>query len=439
MSPNDQKVAEQPPPTTIKQRGGCFTMLFGQVFGDVVFQLQLLTPKTAIAIIAAVAMVAAMAGIVLVYVYNAAQKPARMTGGFNIAVAQFGEVTDQGIAPSARATEIGKLLFDFLDSEYKATDFGLKIQVAHEKIGILTEDQEAEQLASDINADIVIYGNIFADGNEATLSPRFYIADRPDTGELTGQHQLALPLQFEASSLSFPDSVNAELRTRAAILVLFTEGLSYLSSDDLDGASHSFQQAIHEAESHGPYEGQEVLYLFATVTNERQGNIEQAVKHLDEAFRLNPEYARAYLARGNLYYAQALRKLNDEGLLKQALAEYEKAIKAQDQPAGAYILEKADVALGNVYVLRAQETGDPGLYAQAIDRYERVVTRYGEPANERIRELAARAYFGIGIAYERQNDYIQAKSAYQQCADITRESQTKSRCELQLDIIAGET
>jgi tetratricopeptide (TPR) repeat protein len=431
MSSDDQEAPEQPPHPKIEQRAGNRAIQIGQIFGGVVFQL--LTPKTAIAIIASLVIVAGG----LAYLYNASQKPARMTGNFNIAVAQFGEVTGQGIVPSARATQIGKLLFDFLDSEYKATDFGLEIQVAHEKIGILTEDSEAEQLASDINADIVIYGNIFTDGNQAALSPRFYITDRPDTGELTGQHQLALPLQFDPSSLNFPDTVNAELRTRAAILVFFTEGLSYLSSDDPNGASHSFQQAIREAESHGPYEGQEVLYLLATVTSERQGNIEQAGKYLDEAFRLNPEYARAYLARGNMYYAEALRTSNDEGLLNQAIAEYEKAIKAHDQPAGAYITEKADVALGNVYVLRAQETGDPGLYAQAIDRYEQIVTRYEKTANERIREMAAHAYFGLGIAYERQNNYTQAESAYQQCVNLTGDSQTKSRCELQLEIIKG--
>ena len=173
MPPNDKE--EQSPLPKIEQRAGNRAIQIGQVRGGVIFQL--LTPKTAIAIIAALAVIAAG----LAYLYNAAQKPVRMTGDFNVAVAQFGEVTNQGIVSSARATQIGKLLFDFLDSEYKATDFGLKIQVAHDKIGILTEDHEAEQLASDINANVVIYGNIFTEGNKTTLSPRFYIADRPDT------------------------------------------------------------------------------------------------------------------------------------------------------------------------------------------------------------------------------------------------------------------
>lgn len=431
MSSSDQEAEDQPPHPKIEQKAGNRAIQIGQVFGGVVFQL--LTPKTAITIIGSLVIV--VGG--LAYLYNAAQKPARMTGDFNIAVAQFGEVTDQGIVPSARATQIGKLLFDFLDSEYKATDFGLKIQVAHEKIGIITEDQEAEQLASDINANIVIYGDIFVEGNEASLSPRFYIADRPDTGELTGQHRLALPLEFEISSLDSQSKVNAELQSRAAILVSFTEGLSYISANNLTGASSSFQQAIHEAESHGPYDGEEVLYLLAAITDEKQGNIEQALVDLDHALRLNPEYARAHLARGNIYYDRALRSSNDENLLSQALAEYEKAIEARDQPAGAHVVEKANISLGNVYVLRAQQTGDPGLFAQAIDRYNQVVTQYGPTADEIIRDLVARAYFGLGIAYERQDNYTQARAAYQQCADLTKDSQIKSRCEGQLGIIQG--
>lgn len=430
MPSNDQE--EQSSLPKIEQRAGNRAIQIGQVRGGVIFQL--LTPKTAIAIIAALAVIAAG----LAYLYNAAQKPARMTGDFNVAVAQFGEVTDKGIVSSARATQIGKLLFDFLDSEYKATDFGLKVQVAHDKIGILTEDKEAEQLASDINANVVIYGNIFTEGDKATLSPRFYIADRPDTEELTGQHNLALPLEFETSSLNFQNKVNAELRSRAAILVSFTEGLSYISADNLAGAARSFQQAISEAESHGPYAGQEVLYLLKALTDERQGKIEQALNDLDQALRMNPDYARAYLALGNIYYAQAVRASNDGNLLNQALAEYEKATKAQDQPAGAYIMEKANVSLGNGYVLRAQQTGDLQLFNQAIEHYNQVVAQHERIADEKIRDLIARAYFGLGIAYERQNDYTRAETAYQQCADLTRDSRIKSSCETQLGIIKGQ-
>jgi len=430
MAPNDQQTQEQQPTPKIEQRAGDRAIQIGQVFGDVVFQL--LSPKTAITILVALA----IAAIGVFYLYNIAQKPDRMTGDFNIAVAQFGEVTDEGIVSSAEVTHISKLLFDFLDSEYKATDFGLDIQVAQEKIGILTEDREAEQLAYDIDADIVIYGSVsvIGDGDEASLSPKFYVADQPDTGELTGQHQLALPIKFDISSLGFEDEVNTKLRSRAATLVCFTEALVYLSADDLDEALHSFQEAVDEAEGYGTFEGQEALYLFAAHTNRRQENFEKAEEYLDQALFLNPEYARAYLARGNIYYVQALPSW-DQAKLDKALSEYEKALEAQDHPAGAYVTEKANTSLGNIYVIQAQQTNDPELFARAIDHYDQVVAQYEKTKNERIRELAAIAYFGLGAAYERQNDYTQAADVYQRCIDLTSDSELKSRAERQLSII----
>jgi tetratricopeptide (TPR) repeat protein len=431
MALNDQQAEERQAPAKIEQRAGDRAIQIGQVFGNVVFQL--LSTKAVIAILTTVA----IAAVVSLYLYRIAQKPAQMTGDFNVAVAQFGEVTDEGIVSSALATQISKLLFDFLDSEYKATDFGLDIQVAHKKIGILIEDREAEQLAFDIGADIVIYGNVFAIGNQATLSPKFYVADRLDTGELTGQHQLASPIQFDISSLSFEDKVHTELRSRAAILVHFVKGLPYWSDNNLDAASRSYQEAIREAERRDPFDGQEVLYLFAAVTNRLQRNFEEAAENLDQALSLNPEYARAYIARGNIYYEQGVLSW-DQTKLDQALSEYERALEAQDQPAGAHVTEKVNISLGNIYVIRAQQTSDPALFAQAIYHYDQVVDQYEKTENERIRGLAATAYFGLGVAYERQQDYTQAADAYRLCIDLAGDSELKSRAERQLSLIKDQ-
>jgi len=389
MALSNQRSPNHQPSTSIKQEAkGCRVFQFGQVFGNVVFQI--FPPRTTIIILAALTIAATS----LIYLYCRAQKPARMTGDFNIAVAQFAEVTDEGIVSSALATHISKLLFDFLDSEYKPTDFGLDLQVAHKKIGILTEGREAEQLAYDIGADLVIYGSVFVIGDEAILSPKFYVADQPDTGELTGQNRLALPIKFDTSSLDFEDEVNTKLRSRSAILVSSTEGLVYLSAGDLDEALHCFREAIREAESYDPFDGQEVLYLLAAVTNRLQENFEQATEYLDRALSLNPEYAKAYIARGNIYYDQALPSW-DQAKLDKALSEYERALEAQDHPAGAYIREKVNTSLGNIYVIQAQQTNDPELFAQAIYHYDQVVAKYEKTKNDRIRGLAATAYFGL--------------------------------------------
>lgn len=416
----------------ILQRAGDRVVQIGQVFGNV--RVYLVSLKTALAV---VVLLLVLAGAIAL-AYSLSQRPARMAGDFNIAVAQFGEETDQGVVTTARANQISKLLFDFLDSEYRATDFGLKVEVAHDKIGVIVEARQAEQLAYDINADLVIYGRVFVVGNTATLSPRFYVKGGRETEELTGQHQLAVPLEFDVSSLSFEDIVNVQLRARTAILVSFTKGMTFLSARGYDAALRNFTSAIDEAERSGPYAGEEVLYVFAAVASEKQGRYDDANRYVDLALAHNPEYSRAFIARGKIYYAQALPTW-DAGLLDQALAEYEKALQARDQPEGAFVREKVSVSLANIYLVRAQQTNDAILFDKAIASYQGVIEEYEAGRDERLRELTAIAYFGVGAVYERQSKYAQARQAYQQCARLTHDSELRSRADQQLEIIAKKS
>lgn len=421
----DHQKTEPPPQPIVKivQKAGKGAIQIGQVGRDVV--VHLLTPKVTLIILTFLLLVAAGSW----YLYNLSQKPAVMTGDFNIAIAEFGEVTDQGIVSSARATHISNLLFDFLDSEFKATDFGLNVQVTHNKIGIISEDREAKELATQINADIVIYGKIFVSADEASFSPRFYIADHPDTTELTGYHRLALPIRFNVLLLDGIDKLNSEMQSRATILLFFAEGLVYLSQENVEGALHYFNRAIDKSESYGPFDGQEVLYLFAAIADHLEKNFIEANQNLDRAIFINPEYARAYIARGNIYYDQAVKDSFNQDKLKKALDEYQKALMAQDQPDGAYIREKVNTSLGNIYVVLAQSTNDPEVFALAIEHYDQVTNQFELTGDSRIKEMAAVAYFGLGAAYERTGDLPQAIQSYEQSIVLTNDATLKTRAE----------
>lgn len=372
---------------------------------------------------------------IIAFGYWQYKQPRPMSGDFNIAVAQFGELTENGIKATNRAEKIRNSLFNNLDSEFKATEFGLELQTSQKNMPMIVEDAEAESLASKINADMVIYGEVFATENAAEFMPRFYIAERPDTAELTGQNQLALPIEFDILELSYKDEINVKLRTRAAILVNFTKGLIYLTAENLDAASLAFSNALQEIENHGYFEGQEVIYLISAETSRLQEDLDQAEKYLQEAFNSNPEYARAFIAQGNIYYDQALMESFDKSLLEKAQDAYQKAIDAKDQPVGAYIREKSNVALGNIYVIEAQQTNDPDLFLQAIYHYTQVTDEYKKSKNEGIREIAAIAYFGLGAAYERQDNYSEAEKAYQESINLTNSSKLKERAETQIEIV----
>lgn len=437
-TPNDPSEKEGQYRTKIDQRAGDHSTLFGQVFGNVkikkVYQLFSLTSVLAILAYLLVG------DNIKLYVDQIIQRPTQMTGDFNIAVAQFGQVTNEGIISSALATEISKLLFNFLDSEYQGVGFNLDVQIAHNKIGILTEDREAEQLAEAIDADVIIYGSIFVDGQEARLSPKFYVAKRANaqinTRELTGQHQLAVPILFDISSLTSQEEINNKLSSRAALLVYFTEGLIHYSAKDLKAANLAFQKAIDEAKKYGQFDGQEVVYLASSEVSRLEKNYEQASRDVNQALALNPDYGRGYIALGNIYYDQAV--LNwDLDKLDQARLYFKKALQAKEKPTGAYIDEKANVSLGNIFVVSAQSTGDDKLFALAIDYYKRVITQYEQNKDERLKNIAANAYFGVGAAYERQGNYTQAIDAYQECIELA-DFDLKNRAQVQLKIVGHQ-
>ena len=354
-------------------------------------------------------------------------QPRRMTGNFNIAVAQFGEITENGsVQSSARAEKISSTLFNFLDSEYRASGLGLSVQVAHQNMPLIIEDAQAEELAKKINADIVIYGNVYVQGDQAEFSPRFYVAQQADVNELTGQNELAFPIRFDVSQLGSQDKVNAELRTRTEILFNFTKGLIYFSQKDDLSAFSVTQAAIKSAENLN-FKGKEALYLFASKIQLNQKNYAAANQFLDRALEINSAYARAYLMRGNIFYLQALDANFDPDLLNQAMIQYEAAYQSPEQPEGAYIPVKAHTAFGNILVIIAQQKNDRGLFAKAIEHYKFVTEQFERTRDPAIQGHASIAYFGLGAAYERQDNLEQAVEAYQKAFELTTDQDFQTR------------
>jgi tetratricopeptide (TPR) repeat protein len=381
-----------------------------------------------------------LVGAFLYGVYWYLSQPTVMDGDFNIAVAQFGEVTGNDVKASTVATQLSNRLFDFLDSEFTATNFNLDVQITHKNIPIIVGgDEEAQRLAEKTNAHLVVYGNMIVadDSAEAEFSPRFYVAEHPDTTELTGQEQLALPIPFDISALNHKDKINSILRSRASILFLFTEGLTYLTADNYEAAASSLTSATNDANAHELFAGREVLYLILGMTYRLQGNYSLAEKNFEEALAINPEYARAYTGLGNIYYLRFQEEgFSDDAKFERALHEYEQALVAKDRPRGAYVDEKVNYALGNTYLVGAQLKEDVVLFEQAIKHYDRVVSQYEKTGDEKLRALASTAFFGLGAAYERQKDYLQARDAYQHSLNnIVTDPELTKRVEERLEFV----
>jgi tetratricopeptide (TPR) repeat protein len=356
-------------------------------------------------------------------------RPAVMTGDFNIAVAQFSQQTMAGdveVAPAA-----SRKIFDILNTEYHGQGFET-VQVAHDRIGLITNPAEAAALAEQINAQLVIYGSVTVLGHEAEITPSFYVSQpyQGDLGEFSGQYTLTLPLYFTVTDLLAPQSVvNTQLKQRAVILTEYTKALVYLTIGDLPRARAAIETAIAESEQYDGLENQEVLYLFASDIARRQGDLVAAQMYVDHALALDPAYGRAYIARGNIYY--------DQRVFSLAQHAYETALRLTGQPYGAYLPEKANLNLGNCYLFQfqvAEIAARPALAAQATTHFQKVidlVEARPEP-EQRLLEMAAWAYYGLGIIDQVDGRWAAAETNFAAALDRTEDAELRQRAERRL-------
>lgn len=359
------------------------------------------------------------------------QQPRRMRGDFNIAVAELvptGEAVD--IAPI-----VSQRLFSFLDGQYKLSSFA-DVQVAHKNIGAITSAEEARALAERINAHLVIYGDVVAIGDQVLVSPQFYVVEthQTDVGEVNGEHKLAARISLRLQDLVSPTSESlALMQQNTAILVEFTKALVYLaagSETDLMLAQKSIDEAIDKSKNYDEFEGQEVIFLFASDIARRQGKMDEAQTHLNTALNLNTNYGRGYLAQANIFY--------DQGDFYAAKMFYERAINHGDNPLGAYVFEKASLGLGNICFVQYQyvQRNDQADKAEAdrlarcgLDHYQQVITAYNQqPEPEPIlREMAAGAYFSSGTIYQINGQFDAARLAYEQALKLTKDAGRKQQ------------
>lgn len=367
----------------------------------------------------------------IAFLYWMSLQPSRMTGDFNIAVAEFTQVGDS--EPKV-ASILSQQVFRFLDDQAKLITFE-NVQVAHKNIGWITSAEDAKALAKKINAQVVIYGDVTTIGNQVRLTPQFYIAEafRANVSELNGQQRLAAPITFPIDSIvsSTPDPLEL-IQERAVIMTEFTKSLVYLATENLPLSKEAIDKAILYSERQGPFEGQEVLYVFASQIARLQGDKASARNFVDKALRINPAYGRGYIAKANVFY--------DDGNLYQAIENYKKAKGLPDQPIGAYIIEKASLGIGNscwVQLQYVNQTAKPDpaavkdLEQCALDNYQQLIELYTQQKNPEanLKEMTAWAYYGVGNIYKSRGQLQEAKKMYEQGLKLTTDPELIQRIE----------
>lgn len=364
---------------------------------------------------------------------------ARMTGEFNIAVVPFMELqgdkliaTDEGTQVAAifanRLNTTAKDIFNTENINTVVRGPGPSALPALSAHNINELDQNAESLSEKIGAQIVIYGIIENRGyNGILITPMFYLSPETFGGaqELLGSHTLGEPVVVQGDSQI---KANRDLQIRTEVISLVLKGLAAYIDEDYNSSLDYLGQARDLRSDQGTLA---VIYMLMGNTDAKlgqmfliQGNIAQGLDSLAEAedayenaLKINPEYARAYLGLSGIEHIKAIYPSQksgsfadiDLGSIQQEEQFIIKAENAKDKPATADVNTKVTFARAQINLLYATYAGlNMQRLNEAISGYNQVIQAYSNGDNPRLRELAASAFSGLGITDRLKGETSQA-------------------------------
>lgn len=369
-------------------------------------------------------------------------RPEKMTSQFNVAVAEFDYLDENG---GRVQEEDGLALSTFLYerlvnsfNEFDLASISYEIWPPEYTGRVPGSDREeryieAEKLAQEINAHLVIYGAISKSEGESNLfRPEFYVNHDAfkQAAEVTGEHQMGKPLLISRPFVSDISGQNPALTARVEALSLITIGLAYYSIDDYDHAISYFEKAAAN-DKWLRNAGKEIVYVLLGNATQRKAAIEKdrsefskAKDNYSKALEINEEFARAKLGEAAMLYALALGDLSTSSfetvnweLLDESEASYHEALTLKDQPLGASIEEKYHFGLGQIYFARSQV--DDGNWLEKAEQEYRAVVNEFENGNEQIVDIAGHAYARLALISIIRGDLDTAVDQYNQAISLS--------------------
>jgi tetratricopeptide (TPR) repeat protein len=269
-------------------------------------------------------------------VFNPPPEPDQMDGDFNIAIAEFAILDENGTlvndnnqAGLALAGRVAQnLVGEFGDNpEILVWNDGPELLEQHNAtIGIVVDEDvpgdaapgEAEGIetpevaAERLNADIIVYGLVEPEGDFSLQTLKFYL--RPQFGadftNMVGNY--AFQNEIQGFDITRPrEEVWRELDPLARALAWLTYGLRQETLGEPQAALEAFERAATFAPNSDIvhyFTGQEYIFLAQAggeVGEARDAHIAAAESALQEALRLNPANARAQIGLGSVHFLGA--------------------------------------------------------------------------------------------------------------------------------------
>jgi len=373
----------------------------------------------------------------------------RLTGDFKIAVAEFAPADGPGASDaSAKASELAHQIYEQLhdDLNRMASDasvpFSIDMGLAPQVVGSIEGDTYQAQVdnavrrAREINADLLIFGNLDASPDKTVVDAYFYLAPMqlPTAEEMAG----AYPLTHVESTGNALDNMvtSSELRSRllasADGMGRFLFGLGFFNRRQFNEAA----RWLVEAEQSVPPEHRKqraVVELFLGSTAAQLGDLPLAHQSYQTALDLDPRFARALLGRGQIDFllervaGGCAPGATDVAAIQRALEDYQNALGLTADPLAA-IPTKVNLYAGTAYVcLALAEAGDE-YWELAQEHLEEVVADYAANGDTRLQYLAAQAQARLGalaLALQRAGSIDQAmlasaEGAFEQAAALSR-------------------
>ena len=384
---------------------------------------------------------------------------------FDIAVADFG-LQEQDGSVSLTTNEIARQYSQHVYEHLSETFSGnpdvkiwrgsLKLAKEEIPIGTVTGQnrseryQRAAEIASRLNADMLVFGFVDTDQDPVVSSLEFYLTpqDGADYENNNGGFQLPSITSDAANPVSLDDQVS--------LLGYFATGLNESNS----GHSLEAVEAFLEAERYTPESGSEVVeffigreYLFLVdrtpiLEFARDAFDELAQEAFQKSIEINPDYARAYIGLGGVMFKRAqylLRQpsaeqdsgeprpkdLNDAmQLVDGAIDAYNQALLLDDDlpEYGIPVDSVASLGLGNAYRLKGEIHQRQGESQLAMELFHRAIAELKttlqtfEAFNQTRYLTQAYEYLGTsyqwqGYTYEVEQDYPSSLDAYSQSVE----------------------
>jgi hypothetical protein len=252
--------------------------------------------------------------------------PAKMDGAFNVAVANSSVIRPDGSVITATsgagadasgwvANELSKQFG--ADPNFEVWRDGPDLRPLNVTIGRVQGATPAEQvqaaqtMAERLNAHMVIFGVLDESQTPARLTLQAWIAPRLDYHfeDIQGSYQAGAPIEIadpEHAGIEALPEITRQAGTLAWLAVGLTQARFGQTGDAL-AAFHKAENLAPDSEAVQFFIGQESLFQSDRNTSSQQALTAQAEQAFSKALQLNPDYARATIGLGSVYFAMAKR------------------------------------------------------------------------------------------------------------------------------------